>query len=90
MIFLKVLVKDPVPGNNVKGDAFEDTMMLLEIVREQNMKDKKQEKVGRSMIVLTNYVSNNFLGRKNPTNGIGTKETKRSIRTYQILEEVLL
>eukprot|EP00090_Calanus_glacialis_P025597 TRINITY_DN40079_c0_g1_i1.p1 TRINITY_DN40079_c0_g1~~TRINITY_DN40079_c0_g1_i1.p1 ORF type:complete len:114 (+),score=33.63 TRINITY_DN40079_c0_g1_i1:58-399(+) len=44
---IKVRVADPVPVTTVKGDAFEDTLMLLEIVKEQRMKDQKQEKEER-------------------------------------------
>jgi len=41
---IKVLVADPVPVTTVKGGAVEDTLMLLDIVKEQRMKDNKQEK----------------------------------------------
>merc|ERR1719219_480426 len=44
---IKVLVTDPVPTTRVNRDAFEDTLLLLEIVREQRQKDKQQEKEER-------------------------------------------
>ena len=38
-------MKDPVPQEATKGDAFEDTMMLLEIVKEKRMTENKKLKV---------------------------------------------
>ena len=50
LIFLKphiyqVLVTDPVPVTVVKGGAFEDTLLLLAMVKEQQLKDNKEGKV---------------------------------------------
>jgi len=42
---IKVLVDEPIPTTATKGDAFEDTMMLLEFMKEQRMKANKEEKV---------------------------------------------
>ena len=41
---IKVLVKDPIPSN-VVGGSFEDTMLLLEMVKEKQQKEKKELKV---------------------------------------------
>ena len=41
---IKVLVKDPIP-TNVGGGSFEDTMLLLEMVKEKQQKEKKELKV---------------------------------------------
>ena len=41
---IKVLVKDPVP-NNVAGGSFEDTMLLLEMIKDKRQKDNKELKV---------------------------------------------
>ena len=41
---IKVLVKDPIPSN-VGGGSFEDTMLLLEMVKEKQQKEKKELKV---------------------------------------------
>ena len=41
---IKVLVKDPIP-NKVGGGSFEDTMLLLEMVKEKQQKENKQLKV---------------------------------------------
>merc|ERR1712048_418040 len=43
---IKVLVKDPIP-NNVGGGSFEDTMLLLEMVKEKQQKEKKELKEER-------------------------------------------
>ena len=42
---IKVLVKDPVPEKVQKGgDAFEDTMLLLEMIKERKKKTESEEK----------------------------------------------
>ena len=41
----QVLVTDPVPVTVVKGGAFEDTLLLLDMVKEQQLKDNKEGKV---------------------------------------------
>lgn len=41
---IKVLVKDPVPSK-VAGGSFEDTMLLLEMIKEKQQKENKQLKV---------------------------------------------
>merc|ERR1711955_195809 len=41
---IKVMVKDPVPRKIQKGDAFEDTMLLLEMMKEKKQREKKQQK----------------------------------------------
>lgn len=41
---IKVLVKDPTPCN-VGGGSFEDTMLLLEMVKEKQQKQNKELKV---------------------------------------------
>ena len=40
-----MFVAQPVPVTTMKGDAFEETLMLLDMVKYQKMKDNKQEKV---------------------------------------------
>merc|ERR1712168_202737 len=40
---IKVMVKDPVPRKIQKGDAFEDTMLLLEMMKKKQ-REKKQQK----------------------------------------------
>merc|ERR1711931_157285 len=41
---IKVMVKEPVPRKIQKGDAFEDTMLLLEMMKEKKQREKKQQK----------------------------------------------
>ena len=40
----KVMVKEPMPQKIQKGDAFEDTMLLLEMMKEKKQKENKQLK----------------------------------------------
>ena len=43
---LQVLVKEPLPAEAKKsGDSFEDTMLLLDIVREKKKKQNENKKV---------------------------------------------
>merc|ERR1712106_239551 len=44
---IKVLVKDPMPQKVQKGDAFEDTMLLLEMIKERKQKENKNQKEER-------------------------------------------
>merc|ERR1712123_420407 len=41
---IKVMVKEPMPQMIQKGDAFEDTMLLLEMMKEKKQKENKQQK----------------------------------------------
>merc|ERR1711936_881064 len=41
---IKVLVKEPVPETSKKADAIEDTLFLLEMVKEERRKEKEEEK----------------------------------------------
>ena len=41
---IKVMVKEPMPKKIEKGDAFEDTMLLLEMMKEKKQKENKQLK----------------------------------------------
>merc|ERR1712080_535418 len=41
---IKVLVREPLPEESKKSDSFEGTMLLLEIVREKNMKEVQRKK----------------------------------------------
>ena len=41
---IKVMVKEPMPQKVQKGDAFEDTMLLLEMMKEKKQREKKQQK----------------------------------------------
>ena len=41
---IKVMVKEPMPKKIEKGDAFEDTMLLLEMMKEKKQKENKQQK----------------------------------------------
>ena len=43
---IKVLVDNPVPENHQNPDSFEDTLLLLDIVKEKRMKEMQQRKVG--------------------------------------------
>ena len=44
--WLQVLVKEPLPAEAKKsGDSFEDTMLLLDIVREKKKKQNENRKV---------------------------------------------
>merc|ERR1719460_2348834 len=43
---IKVLVKEPLPAEAKKsGDSFEDTMLLLDIVREKKNENRKEEMI---------------------------------------------
>merc|ERR1712025_1058714 len=44
---IKVLVKAPVPEHTVKGDSFEDTMMLLAVMKEKQSEENKNKKEER-------------------------------------------
>ena len=52
---IKVLVNDPMPQKIQKGDAFEDTMLLLEMMKEKKQKENKDKKV--AMIDFLTVVS---------------------------------
>jgi len=41
---IKVMVKEPVPVKIQKGDAFEDTMLLLEMMKEKKQRERKQQR----------------------------------------------
>merc|ERR1712215_470576 len=41
---IKVMVKEPVPQEMQKGDAFENTMLLLEMIKEKKQKENKESK----------------------------------------------
>ena len=46
MIELKVVVNRPIPETQTReGGAFEDTMLLLEIIKEKKMEETKKLKV---------------------------------------------
>merc|ERR1711874_188089 len=61
---IKVLVKDPIPSN-VGGGSFEDTMLLLEMVKEKQQKEKKELKEERirqmAMEKKKTISTNNFI-----------------------------
>ena len=66
---IKVLVKDPVPSK-VTGGSFEDTMLLLEMVKEKQQKENKELKVGqnnRQCVVMSRclfqifFINNEYL-----------------------------
>merc|ERR1712228_1025151 len=42
---IKVMVKEPVPQEMQKGDAFENTMLLLEMIKEKKQKESKDEMI---------------------------------------------
>merc|ERR1711935_73652 len=41
---IKVVVKQPIPEDVVPGDAFEDTMLLLEMLKEKKASENKKNK----------------------------------------------
>ena len=46
----KVVVKEPLPPQATKsGDSFEDTMLLLDIVREKKKKQNENKKVRKQL-----------------------------------------
>ena len=45
MNFLKVLVKTPIPEKVKVDSSFEDTMLLLEMIKEKKQKENKKQKV---------------------------------------------
>merc|ERR1712142_160210 len=53
---IKVMVKEPVPRKIQKGDAFEDTMLLLEMMKE---KKQKKEDLIRAMAMEKKRKMNN-------------------------------
>merc|ERR1711993_179279 len=61
---IKVLVKDPTPCN-VGGGSFEDTMLLLEMVKEKQQKQNKELKEERirqmAMEKKKKISTNNFI-----------------------------
>ena len=57
--WLQVLVKEPLPAEAKKsGDSFEDTMLLLDIVREKKKKQNENRKVFFSLFsfLVVTYV----------------------------------
>eukprot|EP00091_Calanus_sinicus_P000975 TRINITY_DN10937_c0_g1_i3.p1 TRINITY_DN10937_c0_g1~~TRINITY_DN10937_c0_g1_i3.p1 ORF type:complete len:125 (-),score=39.23 TRINITY_DN10937_c0_g1_i3:25-399(-) len=65
---IKVMVKEPMPKKVEKGDAFEDTMLLLEMMKEKKQKENKMQKeeMIRAMAMekkrkLSNQSSNQYL-----------------------------
>lgn len=64
---IKVLVKDPPPISKVSGGAFEDTMMLLELLKEQKQGENqklKEEKI-REMAMEQKRKKEAEMGRRN-------------------------
>merc|ERR1712080_285652 len=51
---IRVLVKDPLPKRTGKDSFYEDTMMLLDIVREEKLKEIKQKRRRKSELWLWN------------------------------------
>merc|ERR1719154_1038456 len=43
---IKVLVKDPVPTTTKNPDSFEDTLLLLDMLKEKKQRDKQSRKGG--------------------------------------------
>eukprot|EP00090_Calanus_glacialis_P018066 TRINITY_DN28011_c0_g1_i1.p1 TRINITY_DN28011_c0_g1~~TRINITY_DN28011_c0_g1_i1.p1 ORF type:complete len:130 (-),score=45.68 TRINITY_DN28011_c0_g1_i1:84-416(-) len=65
---IKVMVKEPMPKKIEKGDAFEDTMLLLEMMKEKKQKENKLQKEERIRAMamekkrkLSNQSSNQYL-----------------------------
>ena len=48
---IKVLVNNPVPENHQNPDSFEDTLLLLDMVKEKRMKEMQERKVGLNFVV---------------------------------------
>ena len=42
---IKVIVDNPVPESHQNPDSFEDTLLLLDMVKEKRRKEMKQRKV---------------------------------------------
>ena len=45
--YLQVVVNGPVPTVEAKGRDFEDTMLLLEIIKENKQQEMRQQRVRR-------------------------------------------
>merc|ERR1711902_107510 len=41
---IRVIVNNPVPENHQNPDSFEDTLLLLDMVKEKRMKEMQQRK----------------------------------------------
>ena len=55
--WLQVLVKEPLPAEAKKsGDSFEDTMLLLDIVREKKKKQNENRKVFLVFVSLFSFL----------------------------------
>jgi len=50
---IKVLVNDPVPVTTKNPDSFEDTLLLLDMVKEKKQKDKQSRKESICLDVTT-------------------------------------
>ena len=56
--WLQVLVKEPLPAEAKKsGDSFEDTMLLLDIVREKKKKQNENRKVFLVLFSLFSFLA---------------------------------
>ena len=65
---IKVMVKEAMPKKIEKGDAFEDTMLLLEMMKEKKQKENKLQKEERIRAMamekkrkLSNQSNNQYL-----------------------------
>ena len=60
ILFVQVIVNNPVPEEKKQNpDSFEDTLLLLDIIKEKRMKEMKNKKVKSDQIINSTLI--NFL-----------------------------
>ena len=73
MELFKVVVINPVPEVK-KGNSFEDTMLLLYLVKQQKQKENKEKKVNSISKLIWKF---KYKGWNDSTNGNGAKKKNR-------------
>ena len=69
----QIVVKEPMPEAKEKNDSFEDTLLLLDMVRERKSKEGADKKVTYQSTIFKNN-SSLQPGREDQSNGDGAKE----------------
>ena len=73
---LQVLIDFPRPDSTMKENFYEDTMLLLEMIKDKRHKENREKKVS-TIYIFFNLCF--FTGGKDQGHGSGTKAEKRDL-----------
>ena len=57
-------MKDPVPAESKKAGSVEDTLLLLDMLKNMKQKDKEAEKVGIHFLIINKCCSSTYFQAK--------------------------